>query len=126
MGGLGLISPFQQLLQHLAIASIELQQRDLSPRKGFACAYRIAYGGESCSQYVKGAIAAEGFPRAITMARDRFRECKQASQMLQNRTCLKGESDQSKSRRKRCPVDGWCVGDLCYEGGCEAAECLSG
>ena len=38
------------LLRALALRAIGLYQRHLSPRKGFACAYRARTGGASCSE----------------------------------------------------------------------------
>jgi putative component of membrane protein insertase Oxa1/YidC/SpoIIIJ protein YidD len=42
------------------IRAIEWYQRALSPHKGFACAYRVAWGGHSCSAAVKRAFAERG------------------------------------------------------------------
>jgi hypothetical protein len=39
-----------------AITCITAYQNHVSPYKGFSCAYRVAYGGESCSAFVKRTI----------------------------------------------------------------------
>ncbi|WP_242032792.1 membrane protein insertion efficiency factor YidD [Oscillatoria sp. FACHB-1406] len=36
-------------IDSLAIAAIGVYQRHLSPRKGFACAYRVLHNRDSCS-----------------------------------------------------------------------------
>ncbi|HAZ49213.1 MAG TPA: hypothetical protein DDW76_23430 [Cyanobacteria bacterium UBA11369] len=53
------------------IASIKAYQRYISPHKGFSCAHRLLYGGESCSGYIKGA-AQKGLLQALSSARERF------------------------------------------------------
>ena len=40
-----------------AISAIDWYQQRVSPRKGFSCAYRVKWGGESCSGAVKAAFA---------------------------------------------------------------------
>jgi putative component of membrane protein insertase Oxa1/YidC/SpoIIIJ protein YidD len=52
-------------LGQIATTAIGGYQKYVSPHKGFSCAHRLLYGGESCSQYVKGAIAQNGLSRAI-------------------------------------------------------------
>jgi putative component of membrane protein insertase Oxa1/YidC/SpoIIIJ protein YidD len=66
------------------MAAITGYQRHISPHKGFACAHRILYGGDSCSQYIKRVIAEEGLKTAFVKSRTRFQACKQANHVLRS------------------------------------------
>lgn len=59
-------------------------QKYISPHKGFVCAHRVLYGGESCSQYIKRVIAEDGFKALLTKSRKRFQACKQANRILRS------------------------------------------
>jgi putative component of membrane protein insertase Oxa1/YidC/SpoIIIJ protein YidD len=48
-----------------AITCITAYQNHVSPYKGFSCAYRVAYGGESCSAFVKRTIGEQGVGAAM-------------------------------------------------------------
>jgi putative component of membrane protein insertase Oxa1/YidC/SpoIIIJ protein YidD len=69
----------------LAVTAITGYQKFISPHKGFACAHRVLYGTESCSQYFKRVIASEGIFTAIANAKGRFQECRDASESLKQR-----------------------------------------
>lgn len=71
-------SPSQRLLTRAAVATISGYQRYLSPHKGFSCAYRIHHDGESCSQYAKRVLEAEGLRGFGTKLRARFAECRES------------------------------------------------
>jgi len=92
------------MLSRLALAAIGGYQRHLSPRKGYACAYRVARGGTGCSGYAKAAIADLGVWRAIPAIRQRFADCRDAAEELRD------------NRRKR-QKDKWY--DLCDCAGCD-------
>jgi uncharacterized protein len=79
------------MLSRLALAAIGGYQRHLSPRKGYACAYRIAHGGTGCSGFAKDAIARDGLFRAIPAIRQRFADCRDAADELQ---------EEKRKRRK--------------------------
>ncbi len=72
-------------LRQLATASISGYQKYISPYKGFRCAHRALYGGESCSEYVKNVIARRGLVTGIKSSRERFRECAYAYNILSDR-----------------------------------------
>ncbi|MEH1939963.1 MAG: membrane protein insertion efficiency factor YidD [Nostoc sp.] len=76
------ISLFDSFTRQLSTAAITGYQKHISPHKGFACAHRILYGGESCSQYIKRVVAKEGLKAAFVNSRERFQACKQANQIL--------------------------------------------
>ncbi|MBD2175899.1 membrane protein insertion efficiency factor YidD [Pseudanabaena sp. FACHB-1998] len=77
----------------LAVTAITGYQRFISPHKGFSCAHRVLYGCDSCSQYFKRVIAEEGIFTAIANAKGRFRECREANEILKMRRA---------ERRARC------------------------
>ncbi|MEH1820550.1 MAG: membrane protein insertion efficiency factor YidD [Nostoc sp.] len=76
------ISLFDSFTRQVGTAAITGYQKHISPHKGFACAHRILYGGESCSQYIKRVVAKEGLKAAFISSRERFQACKQANQIL--------------------------------------------
>jgi len=57
------------------IVIINSYQRHLSPKKGYPCAHRLIYGGDSCSQYVKKTLTDKSLFEATVLAKRRFREC---------------------------------------------------
>lgn len=67
-----------------AIASLNVYQKYLSPRKGFACPHRVLYGDESCSAYVKRVLINQDLRTALQLAPQRFQSCKIAAQTLQH------------------------------------------
>lgn len=70
------------MLDRVALAAIGGYQRHLSPRKGYACAHRLARGGTGCSGYAKAAISEHGLIRAIPLIRQRFAACRDAAEEL--------------------------------------------
>ncbi|NJK77444.1 MAG: membrane protein insertion efficiency factor YidD [Microcoleus sp. SU_5_6] len=87
---------FDAAIRQLAIASIGGYQKHISPKKGFACAHRVLYGGESCSQYIKSAIAKFGLFEAVKASRRRFAACKQANQILKARFYSQSSGEVAK------------------------------
>ncbi|XWK86521.1 MAG: membrane protein insertion efficiency factor YidD [Phormidium sp.] len=73
---------FDSGIRQIACTSISGYQKYLSPHKGFSCAHRILYGGESCSAYIKRIVAQKGLKAAFQASRRRFRDCKKANQIL--------------------------------------------
>ena len=60
------------------LLAIGAYQRWLSPRKGFACAYRAAHGGTGCSGFAKVALRARGLA-ALPLVRARLNACRAAA-----------------------------------------------
>ncbi|MBP0021586.1 MAG: membrane protein insertion efficiency factor YidD [Cyanobacteria bacterium SBLK] len=75
---------------------IRSYQKFLSPYKGFSCAHRTLYGGESCSQYVKKTLLEQDLRSAIALSRQRFTDCKTAKIILRSE-----ELEQKKKKRKQ-------------------------
>ena len=69
----------------LAVNLITGYQKFLSPHKGFSCAHRVLHGGESCSQYFKRVVSEDGIVIAISSAKNRFQECREANKNLKLR-----------------------------------------
>ncbi|MGA0539995.1 membrane protein insertion efficiency factor YidD [Neotabrizicola sp. VNH66] len=102
------------MLSRGALLAIGAYQRHLSPRKGYACAYRVAHGGTGCSGFAKAAIAEAGLWRAIPAIRARFAACRDAAEELHN-SPAGGESD-TKRRRDSCDLTGCSGCDLPFRG----------
>ncbi|MBW4469874.1 MAG: membrane protein insertion efficiency factor YidD [Stenomitos rutilans HA7619-LM2] len=75
------------LTRQTASTFISIYQKQISPRKGFSCAYRVLHRSESCSQYTKRVISEFGIGQAIPLIRQRFQACKAANQTLKAQGC---------------------------------------
>ncbi|MBE9207040.1 membrane protein insertion efficiency factor YidD [Nostoc sp. LEGE 06077] len=80
------ISLLDSLTRQFSVTAITGYQKHISPHKGFACAHRILYRGESCSQYIKRVVAQEGLRIALVKSRARFQACKQANLILRSQS----------------------------------------
>ena len=76
-----------------AIYAIEWYQRVISPRKGFSCAYRVAWGGHSCSGAVKGAFEGGGVIGGIGALFGQPFKCYAAARTLAERGPFRGSSE---------------------------------
>ena len=102
------------MLSRLALAAIGGYQRHLSPRKGYACAYRVAHGGPGCSGFAKGVIADVGLLRAVPAIRQRFADCREAAEDLREQKRKRG-----KDKWSNCDCSGC---DLPTPRGCSKAD----
>ncbi|OIP72932.1 MAG: hypothetical protein AUK48_10725 [Oscillatoriales cyanobacterium CG2_30_44_21] len=94
---------FGHVVRGTAVAAISGYQKFISPHKGFACAHRILYGSDSCSQYFKRVIAEEGISVAISKAKGRFQECRDANEILKERKSkcrAKNKYDATRDEQK--------------------------
>ncbi|GAA2021520.1 membrane protein insertion efficiency factor YidD [Pseudokineococcus marinus] len=66
----------------LAAQAIAWYQTRLSPHKGYACAHRVAHGGDSCSQAVRRSVLDRGLPGAVLPSLARLAACWQAVALL--------------------------------------------
>ncbi|BAU05448.1 membrane protein insertion efficiency factor YidD [Fischerella sp. NIES-3754] len=94
------ISPLDSLSRKIIVVAITAYQKYISPHKGFACAHRVLYGGESCSGYIKRVIATEGLQAGLLISRDRFAACKEASQILLS--CQRVKTARAKMQFVNC------------------------
>ena len=65
-------------LNTLALGSIDVYQRWLSPLKGFHCAHAALFGGESCSAAVRRLVSEQGLVGGRAEIAARFQTCRQA------------------------------------------------
>ncbi|MCT7965237.1 membrane protein insertion efficiency factor YidD [Laspinema sp. D1] len=118
-----------RLLRLIAIASISGYQKHLSPHKGFSCAHRILYGGDSCSQYIKTAIAQRGLSEAIALSQHRFAACKEAHHILRSQVCATTQPQKKPKRSSPNRVQDCACTELTPGVGCDACtdslECLN-
>ena len=96
--------------KRLSLWLIGLYQQHLSPRKGYACAYRVAHGGTGCSGFAKHRIAEVGVLSAMPDIRQRFADCRRAAEENPN---------SRRNRRARNDRSNSC------DQGMEAADCCS-
>jgi putative component of membrane protein insertase Oxa1/YidC/SpoIIIJ protein YidD len=77
--------PFQAVDSALRVASIsciDWYRREVSPRKGFACAHRVRHGGESCSQFARRALETGRWWPGVRATVLRLRHCGEAARDL--------------------------------------------
>ncbi len=97
-----------------AVLAINGYQRYISPHKGFCCAYRVATGEDSCSEYVKQVIIRNGLFRSLSEIRRRFRDCKKSARYLNE---AKAAEEDNKKKKKG--------DDSSSDTACTAAEALA-
>jgi putative component of membrane protein insertase Oxa1/YidC/SpoIIIJ protein YidD len=70
------------IIARLADRAIAWYQTRLSPVKGYACAHRVAHGGDSCSQAVRRSLLERGLFGSALPSLARFAACWQAVALL--------------------------------------------
>ncbi len=96
---------FNTASRTLVVNLISGYQKFLSPHKGFSCAHRVLYGGESCSQYFKRVVSEDGILIAISSAKNRFQECRDANKNLKlRRTKYKSQRNYYASMINLAPI----------------------
>ncbi|MBD2542477.1 membrane protein insertion efficiency factor YidD [Planktothricoides raciborskii] len=103
-------NPLDRWTRKKLASSIAVYQRYLSPLKGYSCAHRVLYGGESCSQYVKRMILERGLVDAVFYSRQRFQDCKSAYFIL-------------TEKHRNIPLA--CHGDCCLSGPEHIGHCVA-
>jgi putative component of membrane protein insertase Oxa1/YidC/SpoIIIJ protein YidD len=117
--------------RRLLLAAIRGYKRHLSPRKGFACAYRVHEGCASCSTLGLRAISRYGAWRGLGVLRLRLEQCRLAAQAHRERRRMPAFA-QAGFIDCAVPCDASCVdasacsfGDACTLcDACEIASCL--
>jgi hypothetical protein len=84
-----------------AVTAIDWYQRRESPRKGFCCAYRAKWGGDSCSMAVKRAFLIGARP-GLRELFAQSRRCYAASQMLAAESRSAGNTPGRQDRETFC------------------------
>ena len=121
---------FETGIRQVACASISGYQKYLSPHKGFFCAHRLLYGGESCSQYIKRIVAQQGLAEAIGLSKQRFQACKEANRILRanSESSYSESQDEAKKTRKNqnnCIENLDCSGCQCAGDSINLSDSLS-
>lgn len=116
-----MIAPFDWLTRNTASLLITGYQKHLSPYKGFSCAHRVLYGGDSCSQFTKRAVLERGITAGLMIARDRFQACKAANKILKS---SREESPKQRDPQSWQPTCADCSTPDCTDLGCETLNCL--
>jgi putative component of membrane protein insertase Oxa1/YidC/SpoIIIJ protein YidD len=126
-------------LGSFAALAISGYRRFISPYKGYACAHRVKYGGDSCSEFARKVFAGAGWRAGLEALVGRFRACHAARQTLQLERREEGVGDVSlsvaagaqpsspPSKRPTGPAD-FGIPDAIVEGCCWGCGdcCLSG
>lgn len=118
------------MLRFVAAGAIGLYQRHLSPRKGYACAWRVYSGRCSCSQHGKRLVLRAGVRALPEGMRRQFARCRGAYLALQARTREEREEEERERQRRRqqqrpAGSSADCVDcDDCSDG-ISIADCLS-
>lgn len=100
-----------QIVSAMAVGTIGVYQRYISPHKGFQCAHRVFSGGPSCSEFAKQAILAQGLIGAIPQIRHHFVECRDAYSLLQLR--LHAQSPTDVDEKSPLARQGDCCVNIC-------------
>jgi len=119
--------PRPSLVAQLALCSINLYQRYLSPAKGFSCAYRVLTGRDSCSAYGYRVIARHGLLNGWSLLRRRLHACGEQHRQHLART---GRPRRLTARHRAQAGD--CACDLpcdlpsgkCLSNACDAGDLL--
>jgi putative component of membrane protein insertase Oxa1/YidC/SpoIIIJ protein YidD len=116
-------------LRKIAVISITGYQKYLSPHKGFACAHRLLYGGDSCSAHIKKAIAQKGLLKGLFDARTRFAACREANLILKSRSQisrLETLETEEPTNRRSCQDSANKILNSCnLSDCCSAVDCCS-
>lgn len=73
---------FRTVVNKTTNYAIRDYQQYISPHKGFSCAHRKLYGGESCSEYFRRLVISYGLSQAIPMLQQRLKDCQQSYEIL--------------------------------------------
>jgi len=103
------------MIDKLVCLGIRIYRRFVSPYKGFSCAYRIQYGGLSCSQIILKIVKSKGMAEGMPLIRERFHQCHLASKRLKN--SHRADLDCGLSGCLDVGGSEGCVGDGCFGAG---------
>lgn len=73
------LGPARAVPRWMAVTAVGVYQRSLSPRKGFACAYRVRFDGSSCSQHFLQQLDQGGLRHGLGSLQSRLHECRLAA-----------------------------------------------
>ena len=104
------------MLTKTAILSINFYQKYISPYKGYCCAYGVYHDDLSCSEYSKQTIKELGVLQSISKIKQRFKECKNASEYIENE--YKDMKKDEEFKVGRCENCARCGTDACSTAAC--------
>lgn len=129
MTSLATPTPLHELPRAALLAAIRFYKRHVSPRKGFACAYRIHTGRCSCSTLGYRAVSRYGVLRGLGVLRLRLDRC---HEVFERRGRRPGPRAQDGFCDCDLPCDASCV-DLpsldcnsCDSSGLDCIDCDCG
>jgi putative component of membrane protein insertase Oxa1/YidC/SpoIIIJ protein YidD len=98
--------------------AIRAYQQQISPHKGYRCAYSVTHGGPGCSGAVLSILEEDGLLRGWRLIKQRFHDCEGAAKDRRDRRKRDGKPGKS-----RCGVTNTLdtcmdVGD-CFDGPCD-------
>lgn len=110
-------------MKSLALAGIGTYRRYVSPRKGFACAYRVHRGAASCSRLGERAIRRFGVVAGLQVLRERLARCGEVHRDAHRRPAHRVGA-ALRSQRGSCdlPCDIPCDGSELVDV-CDCADC---
>ena len=125
------------LATRLSLGLIRFYQRRISPHKGFRCAHAVAHGGPGCSGYAAAVIRARGVWGALALIRQRFRDCRDAFELLKAQAAATEEAGpetaegvapapakKDKTMAENCWLSGGGAGTACAD--CSAPTACGG
>jgi uncharacterized protein len=122
------------MLSSVSLFAINLYQRHLSPRKGYACAYRVEHGDwTGCSGYAKHRIAEVGLWNAVPDIRARLKACREAAEERKERRERRRQNGDNAAcgavegcdTCSDCATAGGKCGKGCDGPGCDGPDCGS-
>jgi putative component of membrane protein insertase Oxa1/YidC/SpoIIIJ protein YidD len=81
------------MINNICINIIEFYQKNISPHKGYTCAYKHFTGKNSCSEFTKKCISEYGVIKTIPLFINQINECKTTYSKNNNKdtnSCEKG------------------------------------
>ena len=78
----GGVSHHVNVVTSKAVGAIDWYRREVSPHKGFSCAYRVQWGGRSCAGVVRAALINDGLFAGVRAAARQPFWCYEASRLL--------------------------------------------
>jgi len=104
-------------MRELALATIGVYQRYVSPYKGFCCAYRAHTGRASCSALGARVIRRHGVLAGCVLLRQRLRRCGDV-----HRQCRETRPRPMQPQRGECDAGG-CDLPCDFSDACDVCDC---
>ena len=96
-------------LANSAVSAINWYQREISPKKGFCCAYHVLHGQDSCSNVVKKAFHNHGTIAGVLSVFSQAKKCYSAFVAL-------SEQEHDPSKKENESNASFCAKWAAFEG----------